>query len=642
MDFLESLFPYTGIYQISDNTFSAYYIVILIFVFARLLYLLLRANQLIIKNLPKTQDQIDGKGLEKNKYLNQAWLDYQNTFTDFSSQSKTEEHSDIYFNDVSLLSRATNLRLLSSGPSVLIGLGILGTFIGLTMGITSFDTENTEAIKRSITILLSGMGTAFSTSIWGMFLSVAFTFLEKRYGNKLSNQLHNFCYFLDRKYKATAEDRIQLELSKRKELLFELFGHSNENGQTVSPGNLFRDLHQESVQQTAALKEFSSDLAFKIESGFDDLLNDQKESIAPLLEVLGQKIDSLAEKLNNPAKEMTEGVIDDLKAAINDMVNELKSSVSDATKEEMRGIAAGLMQASEMLNSIPTLIKALNSDIKTDLENVSEVTKKTIADLEESATAAQQQFDSQQRQLVDNFNKSLEQAQEQNLEHLKSLNDTNIDSINKMMESQGKAVERLEKSISGLQENQENLIKGTDQSLIKTDETVKSLNATTKQFGKSSESLLAILEELKGVHDKISASSDSFHEVSTKSAEATRNLSKAQMEFLRNLDKASSDYDKTIQKIQDSIHNATNLSEKYTEDFNSIEEALDSIFEKIQDGLRNYESSVRESAKNYLDEYTKGLVDSTKAISGTVSLQNDAIEELSDTFERLTESLINR
>lgn len=45
-------------------------------------------------------------------------------------------------------------------------LGILGTFIGIIIGLLNF---NTESIDTSIPVLLGGLKTAFITSIVGMF-----------------------------------------------------------------------------------------------------------------------------------------------------------------------------------------------------------------------------------------------------------------------------------------------------------------------------------------------------------------------------------------------------------------------------------------------------------------------------------------
>ena len=54
-------------------------------------------------------------------------------------------------------------------PSVVSTLGVLGTFLGITRGLLSFDTSN---LDTSIPLLLDGLKTAFFTSLLGMACSL--------------------------------------------------------------------------------------------------------------------------------------------------------------------------------------------------------------------------------------------------------------------------------------------------------------------------------------------------------------------------------------------------------------------------------------------------------------------------------------
>ena len=56
-------------------------------------------------------------------------------------------------------------RFIEYAPTLMTSLGILGTFWGVVLGLLDFDTIN---IDRSIPNLLSGLKTAFVTSILGM------------------------------------------------------------------------------------------------------------------------------------------------------------------------------------------------------------------------------------------------------------------------------------------------------------------------------------------------------------------------------------------------------------------------------------------------------------------------------------------
>ena len=68
-------------------------------------------------------------------------------------------------------------------------LGILGTFISIAMSMPDFSVQNTAALDREISVLLSGVGTAFYASIYGIFLSLWWMFFEKRGISKITRTL---------------------------------------------------------------------------------------------------------------------------------------------------------------------------------------------------------------------------------------------------------------------------------------------------------------------------------------------------------------------------------------------------------------------------------------------------------------------
>lgn len=58
-------------------------------------------------------------------------------------------------------------------------LGILGTFISIAITMPDFSSKTSAVLEQEISILLSGVGTAFYVSIYGIFLSIWWIFFEK-------------------------------------------------------------------------------------------------------------------------------------------------------------------------------------------------------------------------------------------------------------------------------------------------------------------------------------------------------------------------------------------------------------------------------------------------------------------------------
>jgi len=84
-------------------------------------------------------------------------------------------------------------KFISFVPSLLTGIGVLGTFIGIQLGIggLSFNADDVESVTKSITMLLAGSTVAFMTSIWGIFFSLTFGIGEKVLLRQLQQELLN-------------------------------------------------------------------------------------------------------------------------------------------------------------------------------------------------------------------------------------------------------------------------------------------------------------------------------------------------------------------------------------------------------------------------------------------------------------------
>ena len=90
-----------------------------------------------------------------------------------------------YYKDI----RNDNFARVAS--SVFPMLGILGTFIAIAISMPDFTVKDLDALDQEISILLSGIGTAFYASIYGISLSLIWTYFEKRGSTKVDKNLYD-------------------------------------------------------------------------------------------------------------------------------------------------------------------------------------------------------------------------------------------------------------------------------------------------------------------------------------------------------------------------------------------------------------------------------------------------------------------
>jgi len=88
--------------------------------------------------------------------------------------------ADEIFRDTDLGPSYASNRFMLAIPSILTGLGVLGTFIGLALGLGSLEmSKGTEAIEGSIKILIPTFAAAFWSSVWGVGMSLLCSGIEK-------------------------------------------------------------------------------------------------------------------------------------------------------------------------------------------------------------------------------------------------------------------------------------------------------------------------------------------------------------------------------------------------------------------------------------------------------------------------------
>ncbi len=110
-------------------------------------------------------------GSKLQDYLNQNLLKIGDT-------KKSISDIDDFLNEYTKDLRNDNFASVAN--TVFPMLGILGTFIAIAISMPDFSVKDTTALDNEISILLSGIGTAFYASIYGIFLSLWWMFFEKR------------------------------------------------------------------------------------------------------------------------------------------------------------------------------------------------------------------------------------------------------------------------------------------------------------------------------------------------------------------------------------------------------------------------------------------------------------------------------
>lgn len=613
--------------MVLGNTLTTVICAITIIVFLLFCFWLIRIG--IFSHRIKRIKNVDY--IKTNKRLVNIFKKYEATivFPNKEGIMRTDEGADYYFNLGFVLSAINiNHKLLNAGSGLLVGLGLLGTFLGLTIGVMDFDSDSTEAIQKSIDELLNGMGTAFATSLVGMACSLVYIFFEKICLNRLQRNINSLCNLLDNKYYISQPEKYALIYERQNQHLTSLFTSTdNTSGEELRPGNMLRELLDVSRRQNKDLTDLFEEIIFtQTNKAMQESLKPLVEQVNQVAAVLGEKLDSFANSVKSPGDNMANSIVKDLKDAIDNMAKELRTSLSDS----MSGKIGGLETAVQSLASFPIQI-----------ENMTQSMTNNFAKIEELVNRLANSTASTNNDIINSVKEQIGLATT-NMSNLTQNLQTTMDRIDKQFsESSNASTEKL----NGMLKEVERVITQLNSQAEQTSHSIiqkqKSTNEHSdellKQFQISIENAKSMLDDVKNtlgqfktLQIETNEATSHLSQVSKDASTATSSLQTAQLRFN---EQCKINIDKNIQateRIQAALEESKTLPDTYVNSFSDIKDSLQSIFAQLAQGLNDYSQTVKTNTQDLLDSYTATVNNGIQQLKGAVELLGGVVEEIAD------------
>ena len=247
--------------------------------------------------------------LGESKLLGPFWQEFTATFIfpdpgigdPISNVIQSTVDSEFYFNAENLLTERVNSRFYNQLPNYLIGLGILGTFIGLVAGISLsapfLQSQDINETKQALRSLLDGASLAFWTSIAGILMSIAFSVGEKKYMHIYQGLVHKWNALLDERL-----DHVTLEYLASKQL-------------------------EQAREQSLQLKKFNTDFAITLGEVIGDKLDPALKGVAEGLR--GLRGEGIAEEFGEIVRTAVGGELEHFGDTIKVLTEQLNETVTE-------------------------------------------------------------------------------------------------------------------------------------------------------------------------------------------------------------------------------------------------------------------------------------------------------------------------
>lgn len=304
-----------------------------------------------------------------------------NNLLTIDNSTKANGSFDDFLKDYTSNLRNTNFSSIASG--IFPTLGILGTFISIALSMPDFSTGTTTALEQEISSLLGGVGTAFYVSIYGIFLSIWWTFFEKIGMSRFEHD----AFLIKESTKSFFWTRIDIESIHIKSNL-DNFSKMSEVFEKLTSSNMMENINLLIEKRVEILDEILKKeliLSTKISENIDNneklstMLKDMTLNMSTTIKSFEQSKDSYtlsAQLLNNSIGKLNGHLdnlsSDNLKAIYSNIVKSIETMKSDMEKIEWK-----FKQGLDEYDS------KFTDKLQTSLESIDQQTVKIIEDLTE-------------------------------------------------------------------------------------------------------------------------------------------------------------------------------------------------------------------------------------------------------------------
>lgn len=646
-------------------------VVIILIVFGMFVWQAYKVR-LLYKLLEKATNSDDTLNALKETKIASIAESYAETICiDITERKQTNTPALEIFSEFSTCSaHKINLRLLDTAAGTLVGLGLLGTFLGLTLGIKDFDSSSTQNIQKSIQLLLSGMGTAFITSLVGMLLSMIYSFCDKYWRNRLSKHLHvltkklDSLYYIDdrtlddlneqalaKSIASTMKEVVEHEMRSVVNALNEKLTYNNESGEATTIANAIREILKENQEQSKALKSFSTDLAIELNNGFDEVLSRQmQQKILPLMEnvdattkAIVEHIDQMASLVSSPATDMIQTVVDELKNSMSEMIKEFSSGLSGSATNELETLAHQLGTAAQSMADFPNNMAHISSTLQVTIEEV----KNAVSEISHTSANANSTAMQQMQEQITFATSAISAAIAEVKDVMSGISQSSQEQSNQMVSKLADAAEKMGTFLSGtistlsssvqqsvksitddVNNKQADLIALQEDTTSQTKKLLETFNTGLDRLEKMNEYITGTMNMFQQAQGQITGSTAHLQTITGDMKLATQLFNKSQTDYAVKMEEMQRNSQRGIDAVTELLKNSGNLSEDYVEKFEIIRQGLGSIFQQLQSGLSEYSRTVQATTQKYLDQYSTSLTNTTDALSSTIQQQNEVVEML--------------
>jgi len=305
--------------------------------------------------------------------------------------------ANAFFTDQALIDSPLRTEFYKHLPGILTGIGIIGTFSGLILGLQAFgqvDLGDAERARLGLQALLGTVGGAFVVSGAAIALAMALTTIEKMVINGLYTELESLCGVIDSLFDAGAGEDYLQRLAEAAE--------TSATQATQMKESLVTDLKQVLTEltqlQIAAMSRNSTQLGQGITNSLQDGLKEPLAAISKAVEAVGASQGDAVNKL------------------LTDVLSSFTAQMESMFGGQMRGMSDMLTQTASTIQQASQRFEQLIGQVQQAGSGATEAMAKAMTEAIVRMQVGQTEANDQMRAFVEQMKKSVAKGQSESAE----------------------------------------------------------------------------------------------------------------------------------------------------------------------------------------------------------------------------------
>jgi putative membrane protein len=617
-----------------------------------------------------------GEHFDKTAFAH-AWQMYEDTLHDQYEtvdgeqkllRSRATVSSEYFFTQSLLVDTPLNIEFFKHLPGLMTGVGIVGTFAGLLMGLLQFDPAGDPSkVQNSLDLLLHGVSEAFIASGFAILMAMVVTGLEKSWLRKCYAQLEELTTSIDKAFdaddvgeaylnrildsakdSATQTKQLKDSLVNDLKAMMENLAAENQKSQLALASQLSEAYSKTGAEMAAdigrSITETLQSPLEKIASSVQQVSGDQGSAVQGLLTDV---LSAFMAKLESTFGKQMTGMSDMMAQSVNAM-RDMQHGFSQLIADMRNSSEASSKALEEQMVHMLSEIQLKQNEMGNNLNRMLETLQENVAQIGTVGAEAAQKMGVQVSDMLhvmnDKINSMMTDFSQQRadqdrtlLQNQQVLHEATTGLLDNLGGNINQLLEESRLSIQSTRQNIETLTQVSTSCIAGMNEGAEKMRLAAERFNTAGQSLSSITEKSSGLIAEVNTLFNNMNNASTQLRtlitdyqQSRESVNQAITTLERLIEVANKETGMTSQMLNDMQHMTTALKDLRQD----MQQYLNQVNDVLVKSFVSFGDAVESSLTRSLGAFDNTLEQAVKRLHGSVDALSEVAEDLGDLAQR--------